>query len=130
MRKEGWEKILHDHLATTKPFVWGENDCALWCADWVLKATGEDFSVDWRGKYFSEETLQTLMMEAGFTTAEEIADSTAFSIIPITFSQRGDVVLHPTQGCLGICNGMFSHFLTESGLTRVSTLKCKKAWRV
>ncbi len=130
MRIEGWESLLHEHLHAANVFEWGANDCALWCADWVLKATGENFAIDWRGKYFNEETLQALMMDAGFTAAEDIADATKHPTVPISFAQRGDVVLHPALACLGICNGMYSHFLILSGVTRVNTLKCKKAWRV
>ncbi len=132
MRKEGWEALLHEHLhnANNTDFEWGKKDCALWCADWVQRATGEDFAAAWRGKYFNEQTLQQVMFESGFATAEEIADATGYKSVPISFAQRGDVVLHPTLACLGICNGMFSHFLMLAGVTKVNTLKCKKAWRV
>ena len=60
MRREGWEQLLAEHVADagSTDFQWGQADCALWCADWVRKATGQDFSTDWRGQYATEEELQ------------------------------------------------------------------------
>jgi hypothetical protein len=131
MRNEGWEAILHDHInqARASDFRWGTLDCAMWCAGWILKATGNDLASAWRGQYSDEETLQKLMQREGFSSYEAIADSTPLPAIPVSLAQRGDIMLHP-QNCLGICNGISTYFLTDKGFLRFPTLKCLKAWKV
>lgn len=131
MRIEGWESLLNEHIeqARKSVFQWGENDCALWSAEWVKKATGNDYAADWRGLYSTEAELQSLLSERELDLPEQIADEVGLPQIQITFAQRGDIVLHP-QGCLGICNGLFSFFLTEQGLTSIPTGRCVRAWRV
>jgi hypothetical protein len=128
MRVEGWEGLLNDHIQQDTPFAWGRNDCALWSADWVTRATGEDFASRWRGRYASEAELMALLESMGLTQPGEIADE-ALQGIEVAFAQRGDIVLHP-QGCLGICNGIQSCFLMERGVTRIRTRDCIKAWKV
>lgn len=129
MRKEGWERLLEAHLHESSGFAWGERDCALWCAEWVRKATGNDLGTTWRGRYTTEAGAKRLMIRRGYDAPEEIADESLMSV-PVPLARRGDIVLHPTQGCLGICNGVYSHFLTGEGPTRVETLACSRAWRV
>jgi hypothetical protein len=130
MRIEGWEQRLHDHIQQGRSitFQWGENDCALWSADWASKATGKDFVSQWRGKYHTEAGLQEIMLERGFATPSDIADE-ALAPVGLPFTQRGDIVLHP-QGCLGVCDGIVSYFLMEKGITRLHTASCVKAWKV
>ncbi|WP_020471457.1 DUF6950 family protein [Zavarzinella formosa] len=129
MRVEGWELLLHEHLSGAAPFAWGSNDCALWSAAWVRKATGRDCAAEWAGRYTTENELRDLMRERGHRTTADIADATGFPSVHVAFARRGDIVLHP-QRCLGICDGLHSHFLTKSGLTRLMTLACVKAWKV
>jgi hypothetical protein len=69
------------------------------------------------------------MAGRGIKTPAEIADETGFPVIHLAFAQRGDVVQHPT-GPLGICDGVFSHFLMTDGVTRFPTAACVKAWAV
>ena len=130
MRIEGWERQLHEHIQQGRSitFCWGENDCALWSADWVMTATGKDFASDWRGKYQTEAGLQEMMFERGYAAPSDIANE-ALNPAPLSFTQRGDIVLHP-QGCLGICDGIISYFLMEKGILRLHTASCIKAWKV
>jgi hypothetical protein len=131
MRIEGWERLLAEYIRQVydSVFVWGQNDCALWCADWVKLATGQDLAAEWRGQYASEDELRALMEQRRFPSYEAIADSTGFAVVSVKFAQRGDIVLSP-DGPLGICNGMISHFIMEKGMTRLPTLRCAKAWKV
>jgi hypothetical protein len=130
MRIPGWERLLYEHIrdAHNSEFCWGENDCALWCSDWVHKANGMDLGSAWRGQYTSEEGLQALMQERGFALPADIANEHSRQV-SVTFAARGDIVLHP-QGCLGICDGISSYFLTLQGLTRLNTHRCVAAWKV
>ena len=130
VKREGWEQLLAIHIEQAKPavFQWGQTDCALWCADWVKQAADKDFTTDWRGKYSTEEELQALMKTRSYHSPADIADA-HLPRIPVQFAQRGDIVLHP-QGCLGICDGLMSRFLTLNGLTRLPTFDCLLAWKV
>lgn len=128
MRVKHWERLLDDYVNSAPQFQWGRHDCALWCADWVLQITGRDFASEWRGLYSDEAGLQSLMHDRGYQCASEIADA-AFNRVGVNFAQRGDVVLHP-QGALGICNGIYGHFLTEKGVTKYPTCRCGAAWKV
>ncbi|MBP3955385.1 hypothetical protein J8F10_08840 [Gemmata sp. G18] len=131
MRIEGWEGLLNEHIEQARhvEFEWGMNDCALWAADWVKKANGNDFASAWRGLYSSEAELEQLMAERELELPADIADDVGLPQMHVGFAQRGDIVQHP-QGCLGICNGMHSYFLMERGVTRLRTKDCVKAWRV
>ena len=130
MRVEGWEALLYEHIhqAHTTAFAWGTNDCALWCSEWVRKATGKDFGADWRGFYTSADELTALLQARGYETASDVAQDN-LRHIPLSFTQRGDIVLHP-QGCLGICDGLVSYFLMVDGVTRLHTHHCRAAWKV
>ena len=131
MRIEGWESLLNHHIEQARlvVFEWGQNDCALWSADWVRMATGTDFSSQWRGLYISEAELSELMLERGFTEPQDIPTAVGLPAMHPAFAQRGDIVLHP-QGCLGICNGIGSYFLMERGVTVIRTRDCLNAWKV
>lgn len=129
MRVEGWESLLNEHIEQAGAFVWGQNDCALWTAEWVGKATGQDFADDWRGLYASEAELDDLLLARGISSPAELPIRAGLMAIPIGFVQRGDILLHP-QGCLGVCNGLHGYFLTERGVTRLPTRNCVRAWEV
>jgi len=132
MRVEGWESKLAAYIndAFHKDFVWGQHDCALWCAEWVRQATGEDFLSDWVGLYDSEESAFALMKSRGFNLPADIADAHLERIDP-RMAKRGDLLLHPERHTLGICVGMHGVFLASPSGTIVSkTTNCPLAWRV
>ena len=128
MRIEGWEVRLAEYLDAPVGFAWGACDCALWSAGWVNLATGEDFAADWKGRYSTEAELHELLTERGFASPADIPASVGLREVHPRNAQRGDVVIW--NGCLGICAGMDSWFLTESGTTRVRTRLAQRAWRV
>lgn len=130
MRVAGWESLLADHIRTAyaTPFAWGTHDCALWCADWVLKATGADLTGGLRGTYSTGIEATEALAAMGLSSVADLA-ARHLPEIPLGFASRGDVVLHP-QGALGICEGVYSHFPMIDGATRFPTGQCVKAWRV
>ncbi len=128
MRSEGWETILASYVAAPPPFAWGETDCALWTAGWVCLCTGRDYAADWRGKYRTKAGATRLMRQRGFKAPEDIADA-HLNEIPVRLARRGDLLLHP-EGNLGLCTGRQGVFLTETGVTRIDTLGCARAWAV
>lgn len=129
MRIVGWESLLAAYIENPQPFEWGKNDCALWSAAWVKQCTGHDFISKWIGKYKTEKGAATLMKKRGYRHPADIADD-HLVIVPAMLARRGDLVLHPAQDSLGICNGLKSYFLTQSGYTAVNTNQCRRAWRV
>lgn len=128
MRVEGWESRLAQYLETPTPFAWGSNDCALWSARWVKDCTENDYTGDWVGFYRTKRGAAIRMGRLGFANVAAIA-AAHLTERPVLTAQRGDLILHPS-GALGICNGLKSHFLTESGLLIENTLECIHAWAV
>jgi hypothetical protein len=59
MLSEFMNDTLHDR------FVWGQNDCALWCASAVLHMTGYDPAEDLRGSYSSRFECRQKVLSAG-----------------------------------------------------------------
>lgn len=60
--------MITEFLTETRaePFAWGKTDCATWCADLVLRATGHDPAADLRGTYDSRfGYFQILKREGG-----------------------------------------------------------------
>ena len=129
-RSEGWERRLADYIAAAidRPFAWGSHDCALWAATWVDLATGSTFAAEWAGLYKTQAGAWNAMKTRGFSGVAGIADR-HLEGIPVNRASRGDLVLHP-QGALGICHGVRSYFVTESGLAAEKTLACTRAWAV
>lgn len=131
MRPQGWESLLSGHIAEARSgtFEWGTHDCILWCAGWVRKITGSDPAQDWRGKYSSEDEAVAVLTSMGFSTWADLA-AAHLPETPVALAQRGDIVLHPVNACLGICAGAHAYFVTDRGVTRVEFTKCLKAWKV
>ncbi len=130
MRVENWESMLADYIsqAVGRPFAWGEHDCALWAGRWVDIATGTSHVSDWTGKYNTRNGADSLMMQSGYESVEDIANK-HLKAISVTIAKRGDLVLF--HGALGICEGRRSYVITdEKGIVAIPTLKCSRAWSV
>ena len=54
-----WQK------AQSQPFVWGQNDCALWTASYVAAVTGVDPAASLRGTYSTELQCAKLVKARG-----------------------------------------------------------------
>ncbi|WP_136440291.1 DUF6950 family protein [Pacificoceanicola onchidii] len=59
--------MLADFIALTRgdPFVWGQNDCALWAASAVRFETGFDPAADLRGTYSRASSCRRMIQRAG-----------------------------------------------------------------
>lgn len=51
--------------AARTPFVWGEDDCALWVAGWITLRTGHDFAAPYRGRYHTALGCWRLLRREG-----------------------------------------------------------------
>jgi hypothetical protein len=130
VRTEGWERLLAEHIEAARhtPFRWGTHDCALWCADWVRQATGQDFGGTWRGTYSTGAGAARAMKRQGFAGPADVADA-HLTRRPTARARRGDLLLN-SDGGLGVCHGTHGHFLTETGVTRYPVSLCTAAWGV
>lgn len=73
-----------------KPLVWSENDCATFCAAWVLRAGGPDMSRF--GSYKSPKTALTLIKRRGFKSMTAVIDRHLVRVPATTNAKRGDIV--------------------------------------
>ena len=127
------------------PFMWGENDCALFAADVVRAFTGVDIAADFRGKYTDEAGAFALIATVTGSTAPRataVGDAAAWcaakhGLVELEhplLAQRGDLVAVESGGNLiaGIVhlNGKHVVSMAESGPVRLSILDVKRAWRV
>lgn len=58
-----------------EPFVWGEGDCALWAASWILLRTGTDPAGELRGSYHDRRGCYRIIRHYGnlLNLADEMA---------------------------------------------------------
>lgn len=129
-RRPDWQSRLCEFVRAneTRPFVWGEWDCALWTAAAIEAITGTDIAVDIRGKYSTEDEAHAIF--ASFTdTAAQIAAQFGMKEVSPMHAQRGDLIA--TSVCLGLV-GLDSQVLVlgDSGLTKVEYRHIQRAWRV
>ena len=115
-------------------FKWGENDCCLFAADWVLALTGADHAESLRGKYATALAAYRLLGPRGVAgQIEDAATRSGWSEIPPLTAQRGDVAIVDDgkgRDCLAVCvNGGFIA-PGKNNMVRVPYAKAKRAWRI
>lgn len=132
MRFQSWPEILAKQIeaARSRPFVWGEHDCALFAANVVKAMTGQDFTKEFIGKYKTAAGATKLIAKNG--GLENIATQFLGESMPIYFAGRGDVVLVILEGIesLGICIGTHCAFVGLEKMEFLPLTDCEKAWPV
>lgn len=132
VRLPGWREALADLFAErmSAPFVWGVNDCCMFAADAIQRATGQDRAQDVRGRYDSAITAARLIRSHGGLQA--LASARCGSEIPASLVQFGDIGLSSNSGrpCLAVFGGEYFHAPAEHGLTILPIEYCVKAWRL
>ena len=138
-------KIIHQHKAlelldfidqkARKPFVWGENDCALFAGLMVKKFHNVQLVSQFYKKYKTPSSALIRLTREGYNSLREILSKNA-SVFEVTSQPAiGDVALLKYDDgffgyALGVCAGTFSYFLSPSyGLIVVSSKNCE-VWRV
>lgn len=134
MIREDLPELLATYLqaAQTKKFVWGEHDCCLFAANFILSVTGEDPAVGFRNHYSTEIGSKRILKKHGLEDLMALLDS-KFPRILLTQAKRGDVVLADLEmgQTVGLSAGVNSFFVSvEGGLTSRKTSSCLAAWRV
>lgn len=109
----------------TDEFVWGQNDCALWCASAVLSCTGFDPAADLRGTYASEVDCKILLSKSGGLM--RVIGSRMSGFAPL----NGDGVVIAKMDGQMICGIVYDARLnvkTESGLKISDNFRILKGW--
>lgn len=133
-RLEDWPARLAAFVdaARARPFRYGEWDCCVLAADWVLACTGADVMAPWRGTYRDKRSAVRILARLGglHRTGGHVMLGEP---IPALQARRGDVVLRedPALGpALGICLGARAAFPGPSGLVFRPVKECRQAWRI
>lgn len=87
------------HLWAGRPFVWGEHDCALGLADWLMHLRGTDPAAHLRGTYFDAKSCQRAC--GWFTAPERVIEDCAARIggLPrVTQPATGDIAVLTLPG--------------------------------
>lgn len=123
------DTVVRDRL--TKPFKWGEQDCALFAADCVQAVTGDDLAATLRGTYSTALAAARILeswggLEALATAKLGEPHDTQWNAVP------GDIGLVQSANgpCLALCAG--THWLApgERGLQPLARADALKAWKV
>ncbi len=93
------------------PFIWGETDCMLVCADWIERVRGQDPAAHLRGTYDSRGSCQR---ETGFLRdpigAVESCLATIGGLDRVDEPQRGDMAVirvHEPDGRVSPCGALW-----------------------
>lgn len=131
-RKNNWPAALALFFEEKhhQPFAWGHNDCCMFAADWVAILMGVDHAAGFRGKYSDALGAARILKERG--GIEAIVDATGYPRQPVSFAQRGDLMLFdmPSGPTLGVCAGKHSVFAGETAAVAQLTNNCRLSWRV
>lgn len=132
MRSNNWEDKLHLFIEEKRnvPFKWGENDCCLFCCDWVAIALGFDPGEQYRGRYSTALGAMRVLRE--IRGVEGIATGVLGAPEPARFASRGDIVSLPTPhgDALGVCIGAVAAFAGTDKIMFKPLSVCKLTWRV
>ncbi len=115
-----------------RPFVWGECDCCLFAADWVVEQVGVDPAAQTRGRYNSAKGALKVVRQAGFDDMCAMVDSLLGERIAPLQLQRGDIALVENGGdpALGICWGANVFAMSQSGVVGLPANTIITGWRL
>lgn len=128
-RLPNWRPRLMTYLDSvrSRPFAYGQHDCALFAAGAVEAMTGVDLAADFRGHYDSLKAGLKLLSGAHLSILRR-----HFEEIPPVFAGVGDLAMIGEVGfpALGLFQGETILVLREDGLGMMPRAAATKAWRV
>jgi hypothetical protein len=119
--------MLGDYLAQAqaKTFRYGQHDCALFAARWVLARTGQDLTLGIRHTSLRDGIEQ--LRAAGFENHVAVAVAHLEEVSPL-MARRGDIAA--VDDMLGIVTGERIALLQRRGLVTVPITLGERAFRV
>lgn len=108
------------------PFVWGQNDCALWCASGVLACTGYDPASDLRGTYKSWFECRQVLMRAGGLEALITPRMAQFE--PLNGDGAAIVRVGRQKLCALIVGGRAAARVAEGGVRMLDNFEMLRGW--
>jgi len=112
------------------PFVWGQNDCAIFAADAVHAMTGKDPAPAGLRKHTTaKQAYRAIARHGGL---EGIATAALGESMTVQEATVGDVLLVKAgkRDALAICNGTSALMPSATGLVSVGLKSARLAWRV
>lgn len=130
----GPQSSLNQYLreVADKPFRLGRHDCLTFTNEAWRRMYGYGWADDWIGRYMSARSQDDLRAEFGFDTFEEAIDKKLKRTNHLP--PRCALVMGAgetgwlTGRALGLCVGINSAFLSNSGVVYVSTADIASAW--
>lgn len=118
-----------------QPFRWGDWDCGLLCADWVMVRRGVDPAHGWRGRYGTPLGCARLLKRRGGLVAHFDACLAPYGIKRTSKPKRGDVAVVETEQGLsgGVITGPLVMIACMNGGIIERSLKFAPivaAWRI
>lgn len=112
------------------PFKWGEEDCLLSIANYVLECTGTDYGASFRDTYATEFGALAHIRDAG----GEVALIDASGLPQTDAPARGDILLIDVSGTTvaALCTGRGVAMRLKRGVLEIDMrfVKILKAWKV
>jgi hypothetical protein len=132
-RREDWPERLAAFIEArrTRRFKWGEHDCALFAADWVLECCGVDLADCYRGTYRTAITGRRLV-DAGGGLMMMVRRAGLLALPSPYEAHRGDIAQTANHGrtALGIVDGPQVVGPGEGGLVWHPIHDAIMAWRI
>lgn len=127
------EIILQEWLHSVRDvrFEWGENDCALFAANWVKFYTKNDPAIMYRGEYSTQ--LGAARIIGSGRTVENIADEELCGRVHPNYASRGDIISTIGEDglpALGVCVDETAIVLTKEGPRYIHRDLWLNAWRI
>ena len=132
-RAANWPALLAAFIEERRgwDFEWGQHDCCMFAADWVMEATGVDPALHFRGTYSSARTAATALRIHG-GLAEIVAAAGFVRWQTPSMAQRGDVALVNNGGreLLAVVDGARVVAPGTVGIVFLPLDHAVAAWRV
>jgi hypothetical protein len=129
LRAQDWPVRLAQAIedARTRPFAWGEHDCASW-AFTVAAALRDEPTPEWAGTYTDEASAMRKLARAKVKLENLGTAILGEPLASPLLAWRGDVVF--AAGAYGISIGAHIVQIGKDGLTMKPITDAEKAWRV
>lgn len=87
--------MIEDFLSSSlaRPFAWGEVDCCLVLADWLVAKGYPDVAADLRGAYRTEDECRTLISRHGGLVALATSVVGRAGLVPIAVPEPGAIAI-------------------------------------